>query len=153
MVSFCCCSCLHGLKFVGISFHIIDLLVRNSVLCCFSSCRKCLEHGLLPVDVSCLPVTSQEHAHICVSVFASISNLNCNSGLWGYHGGDYEGCRLLGYKNPVRTSQETHYISATEQGRLILCRNWGFTAVTMKNGVFWDVTPCGSCKNRSLGGT
>jgi hypothetical protein len=21
------------------------------------------------------------------------------------------------------------------------------TAVTMKNGVFWDVTPCGSCKN------
>jgi hypothetical protein len=27
------------------------------------------------------------------------------------------------------------------------------TAVTMKNGVFWDVTPCGSCKNRSFGGT
>jgi hypothetical protein len=23
-------------------------------------------------------------------------------------GGDYEECRLLGYKNPVRTSQETH---------------------------------------------
>jgi hypothetical protein len=23
-----------------------------------------------------------------------------------------------------------------------------FTAVTMKNGVFWDVTPCGSYKNR-----
>jgi hypothetical protein len=22
-----------------------------------------------------------------------------------------------------------------------------FTAVAMKNGVFWDVTPCGSCKN------
>jgi hypothetical protein len=21
-----------------------------------------------------------------------------------------------------------------------------FTAVTVKNGVFWDVTPCGSCK-------
>jgi hypothetical protein len=28
-----------------------------------------------------------------------------------------------------------------------------FTAVTMKNGVFWDVTPCGSCKNRHFGGT
>jgi hypothetical protein len=27
------------------------------------------------------------------------------------------------------------------------------TAVTMKNGVFWDVTPCGSCKNRRFGGT
>jgi hypothetical protein len=28
-----------------------------------------------------------------------------------------------------------------------------FTAVTMKNGVFWDITPCGSCKNRRFGGT
>jgi hypothetical protein len=25
-----------------------------------------------------------------------------------------------------------------------------FTAVTMMNNVFWDVTPCGSCKNRLL---
>jgi hypothetical protein len=28
-----------------------------------------------------------------------------------------------------------------------------FTAVTMKNGVFRDVTPCDSCKNRRYGGT
>jgi hypothetical protein len=28
-----------------------------------------------------------------------------------------------------------------------------FTAVIMKNGVFWDVTLCGSCKNRRFGGT
>jgi hypothetical protein len=27
------------------------------------------------------------------------------------------------------------------------------TAVTMKNAVFWEVTPCGSCKNRRFGGT
>jgi hypothetical protein len=27
------------------------------------------------------------------------------------------------------------------------------TAVTMKNCVFWDVAPCGSCKNRRCGGT
>jgi hypothetical protein len=26
-----------------------------------------------------------------------------------------------------------------------------FTAVTMKNGVFWDVPACGSCKNRRFG--
>jgi hypothetical protein len=26
----------------------------------------------------------------------------------------------------------------------------GFTAVTVKNVVFWDVTPCGSCKNLKL---
>jgi hypothetical protein len=28
-----------------------------------------------------------------------------------------------------------------------------FTVVNMKNGDFWDVTPCGSCKNRRFGGT
>jgi hypothetical protein len=28
-----------------------------------------------------------------------------------------------------------------------------FTAVSMKNCVFWDVTPCGSCKNLRFGGT
>jgi hypothetical protein len=26
----------------------------------------------------------------------------------GFHGGDYEEWRLLGYRIPVRTSQETH---------------------------------------------
>jgi hypothetical protein len=35
--------------------------------------------------------------------------------------GDYEEWHLLGYKNPVRTSQETHYVSATEPSRLMLC--------------------------------
>jgi hypothetical protein len=28
-----------------------------------------------------------------------------------------------------------------------------FTSVTMKNAVFGDVTPCGSCKNRHFGGS
>jgi hypothetical protein len=28
-----------------------------------------------------------------------------------------------------------------------------FTAVTMKNTVFWDVAPCRSCENRRFGGT
>jgi hypothetical protein len=28
-----------------------------------------------------------------------------------------------------------------------------FTAVTLKNGVFWDVTLCGYCKNRRFGRT
>jgi hypothetical protein len=27
-----------------------------------------------------------------------------------------------------------------------------FTAMTVKNAVFWDVTPCGSCKNERFGG-
>jgi hypothetical protein len=29
----------------------------------------------------------------------------------------------------------------------------GFTAVTMKNGVFWDVAPCDFYQNRRVGGT
>jgi hypothetical protein len=43
----------------------------------------------------------------------------------GLHGSDYEEYRLLGYKNPVRTSQEIHYISATQPSRLMLCKIWG----------------------------
>jgi hypothetical protein len=69
-----------------------------------------------------------------------------------FHGGDYEECRLLGYKHPVRTSQETHYVSTTESSQLMLCKFEVFTAVTMKNAVFWDVTLFGSCKNRRFGG-
>jgi hypothetical protein len=49
----------------------------------------------------------------------------------GFHGGDYEECRLLGYKNPVHTSQETYYLSATEPSRLMLCK---------KYAVFWAVS-------------
>jgi hypothetical protein len=37
--------------------------------------------------------------------------------------------------------------------RVLLLRFEVFTAVTMKNGVFWDVTPCGSWKNRRFRGT
>jgi hypothetical protein len=43
---------------------------------------------------------------------------------WGFQAGDYEECRLLGYKTPVRTSQETHYLSATDSSRLMLCKIW-----------------------------
>jgi hypothetical protein len=45
--------------------------------------------------------------------------------IYGFHGGDYEECRLLGY-NPVRTSQGTHHVSATEPSRLILRKIYGF---------------------------
>jgi hypothetical protein len=43
--------------------------------------------------------------------------------------------------------------------RKLYLDSWGvvrfevFTALTMKNGVFWDVTPSHSCKNRRFGGT
>jgi hypothetical protein len=60
--------------------------------------------------------------------------------IWGFHGGDYEECRLLGYKTPVSTSQETHNVSATESNqRHVRCEV--FTAVTMKITVFSDIKP------------
>jgi hypothetical protein len=46
--------------------------------------------------------------------------------VWGFHWGTYEEYRLLGYKNSVRTSQETYYVSTTELSRLMLCKIWGF---------------------------
>jgi hypothetical protein len=47
--------------------------------------------------------------------------------IWGFYGGDYVECCLLGYKNPVRTSQDTHYISATEPSQLILYKGLRFS--------------------------
>jgi hypothetical protein len=46
--------------------------------------------------------------------------------IWGFHGGDYEECRLLWYRHPVRSSQETHNVSATDHSRLMLCKIWCF---------------------------
>jgi hypothetical protein len=46
--------------------------------------------------------------------------------IWGFHGDDYEECRLLGYKYPIRTSQEEQYFSATEFSRLMVCKITGF---------------------------
>jgi hypothetical protein len=39
-----------------------------------------------------------------------------------------------------------------ESSRVLVVRCEVFTTLTMKNAVFWDVTPCGSCKNRLFGG-
>jgi hypothetical protein len=54
----------------------------------------------------------------------AMSLLSCK--IWSFHGGDYEELCLLGYKNPFRTSQETHYVSATESSQLMLCKICGF---------------------------
>jgi hypothetical protein len=48
-------------------------------------------------------------------------------------------------------TRRRHIISATEPRRLLICKIEVSRAVTMKNAVFWDVTPCGSCKNRRFG--
>jgi hypothetical protein len=62
---------------------------------------------------------------VYVTSCVSIKNVTLYM-IWGFHCGDYEECRLLGYKNGVRTSQETHNISVTEPSQLMLCKIWDF---------------------------
>jgi hypothetical protein len=52
--------------------------------------------------------------------------------------------RPPGPQTTIVTSKITHVISLLHYVRFEV-----FTAVT----IFWDVTPCGSCKNRRFGGT
>jgi hypothetical protein len=46
-----------------------------------------------------------------------------------------------------------HITSPLESSWLMLCKIEVFTAVTMKNAVFWDDASHGFCKNRRFGGT
>jgi hypothetical protein len=58
------------------------------------------------------------------------------------------GSRVLMVQGPHLAGRSSSAASEYRSGRFE-----AFTAVTMKNNVFWDVTPCGSCKNRRFGGT
>jgi hypothetical protein len=59
---------------------------------------------------------------------------------------------LLQYRFRValKTCQTTESFLETA---IVRVRFEVFTAVTMKSGVFWDVTLYGSCKNLRFGGT
>jgi hypothetical protein len=49
---------------------------------------------------------------------------------------------LSHYHNELKPNLLKNYLINVNKVRFEV-----FTAVTMKNGVFWVVTPCGSCKN------
>jgi hypothetical protein len=51
-----------------------------------------------------------------------------------------------GIKQPKHEADHSHVIIWLRQGSV---RFEVFTAVTMKNGYSWVVTPCGSCKNHT----
>jgi hypothetical protein len=62
------------------------------------------------------------------------------------------------YRNTLHTAkglqnEKVNVVTLVLSDRLQHVRFEVFTAVTMKNGVFWDVMPCDSCKNRRFGGT
>jgi hypothetical protein len=42
---------------------------------------------------------------------------------------------------------------ASMTSRFLLVKSVLRTTSWLKNGVFWEITPCGSCKNRRFGGT
>jgi hypothetical protein len=104
-------------------------------------CKLC-QAGLSALDYGSMGVFGRQNSWRCQSLLPIYVRFD-----------DYEECRLLGYRNQVRNSQETHHVSDTESSRFRLCIFEVFTAVTIKNAVFWDVTPCGSCINRRFGGT
>jgi hypothetical protein len=63
---------------------------------------------------------------------------------------------LSPYKQGTPSSTRRYLVSRVAPRQETNIRNVRFevfTAVTMKNGVFWDVTPCGCCKNRRFGVT
>jgi hypothetical protein len=64
--------------------------------------------------------------------------------IWGFYVGGCEEYCLLGYTNPVHTSQETHYISATESSRWILCKIWSF------HDSGWKMPPSGMWRRLAL---
>jgi hypothetical protein len=88
-------------------------LLQREVTAVIPECHNLFQRPILHISHSDLL-----HAAACYTIHISK--------IWGFHGGDYEECHLLGYKNPVRTSQETHYVSTTEPSQLMLCKSWGF---------------------------
>jgi hypothetical protein len=96
---------------------------------CFVTCWKVISAA--PLGFLCLfwvNYNTPLRWLCCHSVFVSLVTSRqqpktCK--ISGFHGGDYEECRLLGCKNSVRTSQETHYVSATEPSQIMLCKIWG----------------------------
>jgi hypothetical protein len=52
----------------------------------------------------------------------------------------------------IISNLEEPKIAVTSINQTRVVRFEVFMAVTMTNGMFWDVTPCGACKNRRFGG-
>jgi hypothetical protein len=81
---------------------------------------------------------------ICVSTVMALRESECDKKSKSLHNRQSSSiCRTLGECRSI-------YIYVARCTSVIF---EVFTRATMKNGVFWDVTPCGSCKNRRFGGT
>jgi hypothetical protein len=109
---------------------VLNLLWKNQLQAPLAHCDSCLVRSTTQLDLKNAvfwdiqnPVCTSQETHY-FSATESSQLMLCK--IWGFHGSDYEECRLLGYKNPFRTSQETHYFSTTGHSQLMLCKIWGF---------------------------
>jgi hypothetical protein len=145
---YCCIeNVLHSVILCIVSCHIVQSFGAYSLgtleFCCAKDLNKlckCLVHTTqinsssviyrIWTDCNCIMHTACTH---------------CSSVVLGYVESVIVYCTQPG---PVLA------LWCTESGETLkFLRFEVFTAVTMKNGVFWDVTPCGFCKNRRFGGT
>jgi hypothetical protein len=60
-------------------------------------------------------------------------------------GGNEQDVLMCNYRFSGKVKRSVIYVVSYEKFEV-------FTAVAMKNSVFWDVTPCGCCKNRCFKG-
>jgi hypothetical protein len=119
-------------KFLHSTHYSMCLKVTISVHISATLCQHDVTRMLCVMTASPCVTDEYRHREFCGSRpnYTRSHRMKQNSGrmskIWGFHGDDYEECRLLGFKYPVRTSQETRYFSATESSQLMLCKIWGF---------------------------
>jgi hypothetical protein len=110
-----------------------NLLIEMVYACLVASCMLHVPHiwspSLLSPEQNLVKSAKQNTSH-CTEQTHFITFISC----WGAYVWSFF-CSCLSKYN------KGHYI-----------RFRFFTAMTMKNAVFWDATPCSSCKNRRLGG-
>jgi hypothetical protein len=97
---------------------------------------------------------SRTQANIAIATFVqSLAPLNSAANPLIYCIFSNNKCRSLRYAKcssagGSRTTKQLHFIPV-----ILSVIFEVFTEATMKNAVFWDITPCGSCKNRRFGWT
>jgi hypothetical protein len=107
-----------------------------------------------------MPVHVVSHAYRCIRVQVPPLHTSPTIRRWSQLTHLHVNAFLTKFIAHYYTAAGKHFTFAQLHFRVNLLSNFCysvrlvvFTAVTMKNCVFWDVTPCGACKNRRFGGT
>jgi hypothetical protein len=135
-----------------------DVFIIDKALCISRIMSSLLTPMLLPAGSFCIIIPVLHDYCLCNLLGAVIPHLigrNCSrlgpslsSVSLGTHNG---------YTHPNTTGSEEVTCGAPRYGQNAdncnIVRFEVFTAMTMKNIVFWDMAPCGSGSNRRFGGT